>query len=87
MPRTRQPVSRAGAERVARARLIGGIMGMVLAVVVVFVALAFSGHPHRPGLAVVTCLILLVVLGGFNWWLYRLGQKQVRRMPEDDRSS
>jgi uncharacterized membrane protein YdjX (TVP38/TMEM64 family) len=84
MPRARQPVSRAGAERAARARLMGGLIGMVIAVVVVFVALAFGGHPHRPGLAVVTCLVLLVVLGGFNWWLYRLSQNQVRRMPEND---
>lgn len=86
MLQARQPVSREGAERAARSRLIGGIIGMVFAVIVVFVALAFGGHPHRPGLAAVTCLVLLVVLGGFNWWLYRLGQKQVRRTPDGNKS-
>ena len=62
-------------------------MGTVVGAVVIFVSLAFGGHPHDLVLAVLTTMVFLVVASAFDLYLHRLAKRRTPPPNEDERRS
>jgi cobalamin synthase len=84
--RTFPRVTRAGQERSAKARLIGGISGVVVCVPLLIYGIGFVTHPYHIELALIAAVVYLVITVFFNRWLYRTTMQRARRLSDDTTS-
>jgi hypothetical protein len=67
----------------AKARLIGGVTGVVVCVPLLIYGVGFSTHPHHVELALILAAVYFVITVFFNRWLYRTAMERARRVGDE----